>query len=106
LQEKVCKIIEERFQAIQTRLPSDLDSIPKELTELEAIDGYLISFCTSKHPQEDGSTIIVIQAFVHTLAWPTFISFNGIGKLYAEGIVLSRDGHIETAQKELMWQFR
>jgi hypothetical protein len=74
--------------------------------EDELVEGHWITFGIHKHVLRSGDTLVVFQALVHTWAWPTFISLGAVGRMYAEGILVSSTGIATQAPDEVMWEFR
>jgi len=88
------------------RLPADLAAVPVESFEEQIVDGLHVTFGTYKLTVKVDSTLIVCQALVRTWSRPTFFSLGAVGRIYAEGLVLTSDGKVEPAGDDLMWQFR
>jgi hypothetical protein len=103
--ECVCKAIQERLASWRSRLPTDLAAVPIQLFEEQIVEGCRVTFGTYKLEPSDGETLVVCQALVHTWSRPTYLSIGAIGRLYAEGLLV-RDGQLEPAPEEFMWQFR
>jgi hypothetical protein len=106
VQAKACEAIEVRLQSWSRRLPADLPAVPAEAYEDVEVEGHTITFGTHKHALESGDTLLVFQALVHTWARPTFFSLGAIGRMYAEGLVVSHGGSVQRAPDEMMWAFR
>jgi hypothetical protein len=54
----------------------------------------------------DAGTLLVVQGYVPTFWFPTFIGSGGIGHVLAEGIVIDAEGQISPAPDHLMWEYR
>jgi hypothetical protein len=106
VEEAVCGSIRERLAAWHSRLPAEATTIPNEYHEEEMVGGRHVSFGTYKVEVSERGTLIVFQALVHTWSRPTFLSIGAVGRMYAEGLLLTKDGNIEPASDELLWQFR
>jgi hypothetical protein len=93
----------ERLKAIQIE---KLRQLPEEKHEEQDVGGVSASYTTYRANLPDGRLLIVMQAFIRTLAWPTYISFAGVGRMYAEGFVVDQDGKIIDAPDHLLWEYR
>jgi hypothetical protein len=102
----VCQVIDIRLERWRRRLPADLAAVPIEVYEEEQVEGHAISFGTHRHALETGDTLVVFQALVHTWARPTFLSLSAVGRIYAEGLLVSPSGNVERAPDKMMWPFR
>ncbi|MGI8784342.1 MAG: hypothetical protein ACR2L2_11915 [Acidobacteriota bacterium] len=105
IQRKACEMIEAQVLHWSGRLPGDLSSIPTELFETAEVDGHWITLGTHKHVLDGGRILVVFEAFVHTWLRPTVLSIGRVGRLYAEGLVVSAAGAVEPAPNEMMWEF-
>jgi hypothetical protein len=106
IQEKACEAIDARLENWRNRLPADLAAVPSELHEEERVEGHWITFGTYKHQLDGGVTLVVFQALVHTWARPTFLSMGAVGRMYAEGLVVSASGEVTRATDSVMWPYR
>jgi len=102
----VCDIIHQRLSNWRSRLPADIAVIPTESFEEQIVEGHHVTFATYKLGVSASGTLIVCQALVHTWSRPTFLSIGAVGRMYAEGLLLTNDGNVESAPDDLMWQFR
>jgi hypothetical protein len=106
LQAGLCEAIDSRIADWMTRLPADLAAVPNEAYEEDLVDGQPIAFAIHKQLLQSGDTLIVFQAMVRTWAHPNFISLSAVGRMYAEGILVSAAGAVERAPDAVMWEFR
>jgi hypothetical protein len=106
IQRDACERIEAQLEAWQNSLPDDLRAVPAESSEVARVSGRPATFGISKHELPNGDTLVVIQAFVHTWSRPTHLSVGAVGRMYAEGLVVTRDGLVQEAPDDLMWEFR
>jgi len=106
IQRGACERIEAQLQAWQARLPSDLGAVPAESSEVAEVAGRPATFGIYKHELPDGDTLVIFQAFIRTWSRPTHLSVGAIGRMYTEGLVVTRDGTVQAAPDELMWEFR
>jgi hypothetical protein len=105
-EERACNVIREKLANWRSRLPADVDAVPVESFEEQFIEGRHVTFGTYKVGVSAGGTLIVCQALVHTWSRPTFLSIGAVGRMYAEGLLLTNDGSVEPASDDLIWQFR
>jgi hypothetical protein len=106
VEERVCDTIHERLDNWRSRLPDDVAAVPTESFEEQIVEGHHVTFGTYKQEASAGGTLIVCQALVHTWSRPTFLSIGAVGRMYAEGLLVTNDGNVESASDDLMWQFR
>jgi hypothetical protein len=106
VEESVCKAIHERLTDWRNRLPADVDAVPAELFEGQIVEGCRVTFGTYKLGVSGGGTLVVCQALVHTWSRPTYLSIGAVGRMYAEGLLVTKDGSLEPASDDLVWQFR
>ena len=106
IQKMACEAINARMESWRPRLPSDLSAVPAEFHETHVVDGRVITFGTYKEQLPSGGWLVVFQALVRTWSRPTLLSFGAVGRLYAEGLVVSTTGTVEVAPDELMWGYR
>jgi hypothetical protein len=106
IQALACEAIDSRLKGWLTRLPADLSALPAEAYEDVQVEGRRVTFGTHRQALDQGGTLVVFQALVHTWARPNFFSRGGIGRMYAEGLVVSAGGRVERASEEVMSAFR
>ncbi len=106
IEAKACDVIAARIRSWQERLPGDLRALPAEFFERERVEGHWITLGTFKRDTESQDTLVVFQALVHTWRRPTFFALGAVGRIYAEGLVVSSDGGVRTAPAEMLWEFR
>jgi hypothetical protein len=106
LEERVCKAIHGRLTEWRSRLPADVDAVPTELFEEQIIEACRVTFGIYKLVVSGAGTLVVCQALVRTWSRPTYLSIGGVGRMYAEGLLVTNDGNVEPASDYLMWQFR
>ena len=105
--EKVaCSIITTLIASWESRLPAELAALPSEAYEEEQVEGLAITLGTHKHTLDDGDTLVVFQAFVRTWSRPTYLSIGAVGRMYAEGLLVSASGLVSSPPDDLMWGFR
>ncbi len=105
VEEQVCNKIHETLASWRSRLPHDVAAFPEDAFDVW-VDGRRVTFATYKLDVGGGETLVVCQALVHTWSRPTFLAIGNIGRMYAEGLLLTLDGNVASAPDNLMWQFR
>lgn len=106
IQEFACGAIEAQLQAWRARLPADLASIPKEAFESREVNGHVVTLGIHRDTRDDGTSLVVFQVFVHTWKKPTFLSLGRVGRVYAEGLLVSAEGAVDLAPDQMLWEFR
>jgi hypothetical protein len=106
VEEDVCKAIHERLTNWRSRLPADVAAVPAESFEEQIVEGCRVTFVTYKLVISGGRTLVVYQALVHTWSRPTYLSIGAVGRMYAEGLLLTNGDKVEPASDDLMWPFR
>jgi hypothetical protein len=106
IDDRVCNTIQETLASWRSRLPDDIAAVPTESFEEQSIDGRHVTFGTFKLEKSPGRTLIVCQALIHTWWRPTFLSLGAVGRMYAEGLLVTNNGDVEPAPDDLMWKFR
>ena len=106
VEEYACNTIQERLANWRCRLPGDIAAVPNELIENVNVEGCSVTLSTYNVGIDSRGTLVVCQAFVHTWSRPTYLSIGAVGRIYAEGLLLTKDGKVEAASDDLMWRFR
>ncbi|MEM9555699.1 MAG: hypothetical protein AAGC60_15695 [Acidobacteriota bacterium] len=101
-----CELIGELLDRWRDRLPQDLGAVPIEAYEEHLVEGWRLTLGTHRVARDEGGTLVVFQVFVHTWKRPTFFSFGAVGRMYAEGLLVSEDGVVQDAPDEDLWFYR
>ena len=101
----MCKGIEARLQKIKNYTVVELSSLEDGKTEIEVINSKSIKYTYYKTITENGM-FIVVQGFVATLNWPTYISINAIGHIAAEGVIIDKNGQAQEVLDNDLWYYR
>ena len=103
---EACEWITTQREEWRGRLPEDLSAVPENhQLELHA-QGRLISASVHRHALPSGDAVVVWSAFVHTWSRPTYLSLGSVGRLFAEGLIITHAGDVQDAPDEAMWEFR
>jgi len=103
---ELCSRILARLQRLRSFAPQALANLPSLSTEVERIDGRRAELHTYLHKLDSGDALVIVQGFLRSWRFPNYISFAGVGYIYAEGILVSPDGGIREAEENLLWAFR
>jgi hypothetical protein len=95
-----------RLEQLRALRPNQLVELPESEREETRIEGRSVTFTTYRHQLESGETLVVVQAFVRTLRWPTYFSMRRIGHVLANGLVVEQGGRIEEAPDRVLWAYR
>lgn len=101
---KICQEIDKTLKIFKQNTKGDIDKFLFKTRESDNVPGIYIS--TYLKELSGTRKLVVVQAQLRTLFLPNFISFNFIGKLFSEGIVIKNDGEWKYADDKLMWEFR
>ena len=106
VQEWACGWIEIQLAEWRSRLPGDLAAFPKEAFDDRVVDGHRVTLGMIRQSLDNGDALLVLQVFVHTWRKPTFWSIGRVGRIYAEGLLISAKGTVSQPPNEMMWEFR
>ena len=101
-----CSALLARLAWLEKQAPHELLQLPEEHTDTVERDGKSFALTTWRGALEDGRTLIVVQALIPSLRWPTYYSLYFIGHVVADGIVVNTDGRVEVAPDDLLWYYR
>lgn len=101
-----CVEVLARLEQLRALPSAQLMELPESQPAESRIDGMSVTFTTYHHSLRDGRNLIVVQAFIRTARWPTYISFQRIGHILAEGLIIHQDGRIEDAADDVLWAYR
>jgi hypothetical protein len=101
-----CELIKSHIAEWTPRLPADLSAFPKQLVEERAIAGHRALFGLQRVALEAGGELIVFQVFVYTWKAPSLVSIRRVGRTYADGLLISPEGSVLPAPREIMSAFR
>jgi hypothetical protein len=87
---------------------SELMTLPPEAHDAVEILGRQAQVSVFRRAREEGGCIVAVQGFLPTWWRPTYISLDlqVVGRLVAEGLIVSPEGAVEDAPDEVMWAFR
>lgn len=106
IDESICRELLKRLTSLRSENAAVLGALPLYVEELCQVGDRDIRFETIREPVSQQDFLIVVRAFLSTWRRPTWLSFAGVGRLYADGIIVRSSGSIEDAPDELMWGFR
>lgn len=105
-EEIACELISRLIAEWRSRLPYDLRAVPAEVFDEQVVEGWPLTLGTHRVARDEGGDLVVFQVLVHTWRRPTFLSLSAVGRMYAEGLVVSESGDVSSAPDEEMWFYR
>ena len=106
LRRELCSRILGRLDRLRSLTPDALASLPASSSDAERIDGRIATLNTYRDKLESGDALIIVQGFLGSWRFPTYIGSAGVGYMDAEGIVVGADGRIREPEEDLLWPFR
>ena|ERR1700730_9635895 len=100
-----CEQLLAQLEALERLSVAQLGNLPEKTIRTVHIKGKSVSLATYKKGLGSDELLLVVQAFVETWWFPTYFSANGIGKMFAEGIVV-RNGEVHKAAESELWPYR
>jgi len=95
-----------RLDQLRATPTSELEKLPAYSETREVIADRKVTFETIAEPFPEAKIIVVMRAFFRSWSRPTWISLHGVGHMFADGFIVRRDGSVEDAPDEGMWDFR
>src|SRR5688572_6054418 len=102
----LCSRIVARLERLRSLSPDVLTALPAVTSDSEHIDARVLRLNTYRETLESGDTLVVVQGFLRSWRWPTYIGAAGVGYMYAEGILVGVDGNVRDPDEALLWMFR
>ena len=106
LRRELCTRILARLDRLRSLSPDALAALPPSSSDMERIGGRTATLSTYRDKLETGDALVVVQGFLRSWRFPTYVGSAGVGYMYAEGVLISTDGRIRDAGEELLWLFR
>lgn len=105
-EEIICKRILSKIENLKLLSYQQVKDHTIEETDVISAGNKKVSVITYVERLENDTLLVVIQAFYPTLWKPNFVSFSGIGKIFAEGLLYQSNGTVTEAAQELLWKYR
>lgn len=102
----VCEHVLAKLEQLKLLSFKQLKDFSEENFEHIDVHGVQAALTIYKKDLSAGSILVVVQAFLPTWKFPTYFSFGGVGKIFADGIVVSTDNQKSTALSEQLLSFR
>lgn len=103
---KVCKIVFDKLSYLKTLQYSQLSNWKESESDISNVGGKNVSLTSYVEKNKQSDLLIVVQAFYPTLIFPNYLSFTFIGKVFAEGFIISSSGDIKDAKDKDLWSFK
>ena len=85
----ICSEIMARLKQLENLGYSQLEKFKPESSEVIYIKKKKLIITTYKEQLLNKELLIATQGFLPTLIFPNYISFNGIGKMFADGLIIN-----------------
>lgn len=105
-EEIVCKKILSKIENFKSLSYQQIKGHATEEMDVINVGNKKVSVISYVEKLECDMLLVVIQAFYPTIWKPNFISFSGIGKIFAEGLLYQSNGIVKEAAQELLWKYR
>ena len=102
---ELCVRVLERLEHLRLLSWNQLSSLTELETTITTVGGRHATISTFRSVS-NGRVFVVVQGFVTSFRWPTFIGTSGVGHIVAEGFLVAEDGSIVNAPDELLWEYR
>ena len=99
---ELCSRILARLDRLRSLTPEALASLPASSSEVERIGSRMATLTTYRDKLETGDSLVVVQGFLRSWRFPTYIGSAGVGYMYAEGVLVGPDGRVRDADEELL----
>lgn len=103
---ELCSRIMARLEQLRSFAPEVLVSLPAYSSVFIRIDRRQALLATYRDELPSGEALIVVQGFLGSWRFPTYISSAGVGYMYVEGLVVDGNGRITEPDEDLLWPFR
>jgi hypothetical protein len=103
---ELCARILQRIERLKFLTIDGLAALPSTQSESERIDGRHVALTTFLERLSSGAIIIIVQGFLPSWRFPTYVGTRGVGHIVAEGLVIDPSGAIHDADDQLLWEFR
>src|SRR5690348_7217147 len=103
---ELCSRIVAQLEQLRSSAPEVLLNLPASSTNLERINSRQAILTIYRYKLQSGDALIVVQGFLRSWRFPTYIGSAGVGYMYAEGILVGTDGRISEPDEDLIWPFR
>jgi hypothetical protein len=102
----ICQHVLARLKELESASFQELAARPEFETVDTEVSGRMIRYNTYRATAPDGTVLIVVQGWYPTWKFPTFISFQVVGHMVADGFIKHPNGQAEIAPDDVMWAFR
>lgn len=101
----VCGVILNKLEALSLLNFEQISSLPEEDFYKSCILRKEITVAIYREQLSIDSHLIVVQIFYPTLKFPTYFSFSGIGKIFADGLIFYSSGEKKKAEEEYLYPY-
>ncbi len=102
----VCNLVLEKIQYLKNLRIEQLEKWSNiETTEIE-VNGKIATLTVFKDTVSQEKALIIVQAFYPTWRYPNYLSFGGVGRIFAEGFYIDTKNEISDAKDSELWPYR
>ena len=102
----VCDELMRRLNELRESGAGHIAKLPAYSEATEMLEGRPVRFETICEPYPNAEAIVVVRAFFKAWSRPTWVSFKGVGHMFANGLIVRTDGAIELAPDSALWEYR
>lgn len=103
---KVCEHLLFKLDNLKSLSFPQLSLFPEVENEKREIEGKIAAFSTYKEVISEDKILVVVQAYYPTWRFPNHFSLNGVGKIFAEALVVTSSGQLEKPADSLLYKYR
>jgi hypothetical protein len=103
---ELCSRIVAGLEQLRSYAPEVLRRLPAFSTSLERIAGRKATLTTYCDVLKSGDVLVVVQGFISSWRFPTYIGSAGVGHMCADGILVTIEGRLDKPDDDLLWPFR
>lgn len=104
--QNMCQTVLETVDTLKALSVSQLRALPPLEHKNISHRGYNYLLTVFRDDHEGGNATLVVRSYYPTLWLPNIISNYEIGKIYVEGILITKDDTIVEPSDEDLWRYR
>lgn len=101
----ICREIMNMIEALKGLSHEDLHKLKPESSKVILLKDKELILTTYKENLAAGEMLIIVQGFLPTLSFPNYFSTNGIGRMFADGLLVSSNGVKDFAPIRMLFDY-